>query len=43
MPKKNEVPTIKKGFECDENDKFSDSSSPDCKENNITQSVTEIN
>ncbi len=39
MPKNYDVPTIKKAFEYDEIDKFSDSSSPDCKENNISQVI----
>ena len=42
LPKKYEVPSIKKSFDCDTNDNFSDSNSPDYKENNITQFVNEV-
>ena len=42
LPKRYEVPSIKKSFDCDTNDNFSDSNSPDYKENNITQFVNEV-
>ena len=42
LPKKYEVPSIKKSFDYDTNDNFSDSNSPDYKENNITQFVNEV-